>query len=65
MNEELKNAVDPMGLLEEPTAEEIKEWENSGLLSDNPYTLIGWLVNYRKRKLEEEWTAAFSENAES
>ena len=54
MNEIIKNAADPMGLLSEPTSEEIKAWEQSGFVSDNPYTLIGWLVNYRKNKLVEQ-----------
>ena len=54
MNEIIKNAADPMGLLSEPTSEEMKAWEQSGFISDNPYTLIGWLVNYRKNKLVEQ-----------
>lgn len=53
-NEEIKNAMDPLGLLNEPTSEEMQAWEASEFLSDNPYVLIGWLVNYRKRKIEEE-----------
>ena len=61
MNEEIKNAIDPMGLLAEPTKEEMKEWENSPHLSDNPYILIGWLVNHRKRKMEEELNKIFTE----
>ncbi len=31
----IKNIIDPMGLLSEPTSAEIKEWENSPYLSDN------------------------------
>tara|TARA_R110000868_G_scaffold193989_1_gene439262 strand:- start:391 stop:582 length:192 start_codon:yes stop_codon:yes gene_type:complete len=62
MNELLKNAVDPMGLLSEPTSEEIKEWEKSPHLSDNPYTLIGFVVNYRKNKMIEEFNKAINEN---
>jgi len=58
MNELLKNAADPMGLLSEPTSEEIKEWEKSHHLSDNPYTLIGFVVNYRKNKMIEEFNKA-------
>lgn len=53
-NEEIKEAVDPMGLLSEPTSEEMKVWEQSEFLSDNPYVLIGFLVNYRKNKMIEE-----------
>ena len=34
MNELLKNAADPMGLLSEPTSEEMKVWEQSEFLSD-------------------------------
>ena len=59
MNEELKNAIDPMGLLAEPTAEEMKEWENSEFFSDNPYVLIGFLVNHRKRRMEKELEGKF------
>ena len=58
MNELLKNAADPMGLLSEPTSEELKVWEQSEFLSDNPYVLIGWLVNYRKNKMIEEFNKA-------
>mgnify|MGYP003627865283 FL=1 len=58
MNELLKNAADPMGLLSEPTSEEMKVWEQSEFLSDNPYVLIGWLVNYRKNKMIEEFNKA-------
>jgi len=61
MNEELKKAIDPMGLLSEPTSEEMKVWEASPHFSDNPYILIGWLVNYRKRKMEEELNKIFTE----
>lgn len=49
----IKDVIDPMGLLSEPTSDELKEWEQSPHLSDNPYVLIGWLVNHRKNKLEE------------
>ena len=52
MNEIIKNAADPMGLLSEPTSEEIKEWENSPYLSDNAYAFIGFLVYNRKQKLK-------------
>ena len=62
MNELLKNAADPMGLLSEPTSEEMKVWEQSEFLSDNPYVLIGWLVNYRKNKMIEEFNKAINEN---
>lgn len=54
MNELFKNSVDPMGLLSEPTSVEIKEWEDTKLLSDNPYTFIGFLVYNRKQKLEQQ-----------
>jgi hypothetical protein len=50
-----------MGLLSEPTSEEIKEWEKSPHLSDNPYTLIGFVVNYRKNKMIEEFNKAINE----
>lgn len=50
----IKEIIDPMGLLNEPTSAEIKEWEESKLLSDNPYTLIGFLVYNRKQKLEQQ-----------
>ena len=52
--------MDPMGLLSEPTSEEMKEWENSPHFSDNPYVLIGWLVNHRKRKMEELFEKKYS-----
>ena len=52
--EEIKEMADPMGLLSEPTSEELKEWEQSPFLSDNPYVLIGWLVNQRKNKIVEQ-----------
>ena len=63
MDKELANAADPMGLLSEPTSEEMKEWEQSPHFSDNPYVLIGWLVNHRKNKLVKDWEAALSKNA--
>ena len=47
-----KDVIDPLGLLDEPTSEEIKEWEQSEHFSDNPYLLFGWLVYNRKKKLE-------------
>tara|TARA_R110000823_G_scaffold314859_1_gene444836 strand:- start:343 stop:525 length:183 start_codon:yes stop_codon:yes gene_type:complete len=50
----IKNVIDPMGLLSEPTSVEIKEWEDTKLLSDNPYTFIGFLVYNRKQKLEQQ-----------
>jgi len=50
----INNIIDPLGLLSEPTSAEIKEWEESKLLSDNPYTLIGFLVYNRKQKLEQQ-----------
>jgi hypothetical protein len=61
-NEEIKNLVDPMGLLSEPTSEEMKVWEQSPHLSDNPYTLIGFVVNYRKNKMIEELNKVINEN---
>ena len=64
MDKELRNAADPMGLLSEPTSEEMQAWEKSEVFSDNEYAFIGWLVNYRKRKLEKEWEEALSKNAE-
>lgn len=63
MDKELKNAADPMGLLDEPTSEEMQAWEKSVAFSDNEYAFIGWLVNYRKTKLQKEWEQAFSKNA--
>ena len=63
MDTELRNMADPMSLLSEPTSEEMKEWEASPHFSDNPYVLIGWLVNHRKNKLQKEWEEAFSKNA--
>ena len=59
MNEEITNKIDPMGLLSEPTSEEMKVWEASEHFSDNPYVLIGWLVNFRKNKLIEEFNQNF------
>ena len=44
--------IDPMGLLDEPTPEEIKEFEESGYYSMNPYLFMGWLVYHRKKRLE-------------
>ena len=61
MNELLKNAADPMGLLSEPTSAEMQAWEESKFISDNPYTMIGWLVNYRKNKMIEEFNKAMNE----
>ena len=54
MDKELANAADPMGLLSEPTSQEMQAWEKSEAFSDNEYAFIGWLVNYRKRKLEKD-----------
>ncbi len=48
----IKNIIDPMGLLSEPTSAEIKEWENSPYLSDNAYAFIGFLIYNRKQKLQ-------------
>ena len=62
MNKLLKNAADPMGLLSEPTSAEMQAWEESKFISDNPYTMIGWLVNYRKNKMIEEFNKAINEN---
>ena len=50
----LKELVDPFGLISEPTSEEMKAWEVSEAFSDNEYAFIGWLVNYRKNKLYDE-----------
>jgi len=58
----IKNMIDPFGLLDEPTSEEMKAWEQSEFLSDNPYILIGWLVNYRKNKMIEELSKVINEN---
>ena len=60
--EDIKNLVDPMGLLSEPTSEEMQAWEQSEFLSDNPYLLFGWLVNYRKNKMIEELNKVINEN---
>ena len=57
--EEIKNLIDPTGLLSEPTSEELPAWEASEFLSDNPYLLFGWLVNYRKNKMIEELDKIF------
>ena len=58
--EKIMNRVDPTGLLAEPTSEEMKEWEQSLHFSDNPYVLIGWLVNYRKTKMQEEFSKIYN-----
>jgi len=58
----VKNMIDPFGLLDEPTSEEMKVWEKSPHLSDNPYILIGWLVNFRKNKMIEELNKVINEN---
>ena len=57
--EEIIQKADPMGLLSEPTSVEMREWENSPHFSDNPYILIGWLVNHRKNKMIEEISKNF------
>ena len=54
MKHPLKEQADPYGLLAEPTSAEMKEWEQSPHLSDNPYTLFGWLINKRKNILIEK-----------
>lgn len=54
MKHPLKEQADPYGLLAEPTSAEMQEWEQSPHLSDNPYTLFGWLINKRKNILIEK-----------
>lgn len=54
-----KDVMDPFGLLDEPTAEELQEFKDSGYYSMNPYLLIGWLVYNRKKKLEEQLPEEF------
>lgn len=54
MNKKFKLKADPYGLLAEPTSAEMQEWEQSPHLSDNPYTLFGWLINKRKNILIEK-----------
>jgi len=39
----------------------MQAWEESKFISDNPYTMIGWLVNYRKNKMIEEFNKAINE----
>ncbi len=51
MNKKFKLKADPYGLLAEPTKKEMQEWEQSPHLSDNPYTLFGWLINKRKNEI--------------